>query len=70
MEEFAATDVLSSILFEEVLRGSPLADRAERIRNTLLEVHHQYLELKLAGYQSGPDIDFFIKVPQLFEMFS
>lgn len=58
MEEYTATDVLSSKLFEDVLRNSPFADRTERIRNTLLEVHHQFLEQKLVGHQSGPDVDF------------
>lgn len=58
MEPFAYTDVLSAEAFSSVLADSPLADRAERIRNTLREVHHQYLEQKLVGQRTGPEVDY------------
>ena len=57
MENYSIPNVLSSQIFETVLEKSPFANRAERIRKTLLELHHQYLELKLIGQSTGPDID-------------
>jgi len=58
MEVPTITDILSRETFRNVLDASPFADRAERIRNTLCEVHHQYLEQRLTGQPSGPEVDY------------
>ena len=50
-------DVLNSESFQEALHGSPFADKAERIRSTLREIHHQFLEKRLTELRSGPDVD-------------
>jgi helicase len=58
MESPEDANILSRQTFESVLEGSPFADRSERIRDTLREVHHQYLELKLTGNRTGPQVDY------------
>ncbi|WKZ45839.1 MAG: DEAD/DEAH box helicase [Anaerolineales bacterium] len=54
------SDVINGDGFTQVLQGSPFADKAERIRSTLREIHHQVLEQRLAGSRSGPTVDFSI----------
>jgi helicase len=58
MDPSAFIDVLSSDTFKSVLAGSPFANRADRVRSTLRTVHHQYLEQKLTGQYSGPEVDY------------
>jgi hypothetical protein len=58
MDVLEATDILSKASLMEVLGESPFEDRAEQIRSTLREVHHQYLEGRLTGQHTGPEVDY------------